>query len=178
MKQLLLLFAVLTLTGCEAPDPLEVAIHTFFSYVHKELGINREIPKFGDEECLPEHLRGKAHDDWPPPINAIPRSWTVVCGSDWPEAPELLAGDSGWTLEDKHRFGHFTDEFLEEYGSRLDIPKPKHWVVTAVYYDWIPLPMFAITFPNGWHFRDGALRYDYVDKYWEIWTLAFHKIDF
>jgi len=86
------------------------------------------------------------HNDWPPPISAIPRSWTVFCDDTWPEAPELLAGDSGWTLEDKHRFGHFTDEFLEEYGNRLPIPKPGHWVITAVFYtEDIPLPYFAIT---------------------------------
>jgi len=156
----------------------KLIVQIVFTYLHNLLDIKRPIPKIGDESCLPIANRGRLHDDWPWPISLIPRSWTVVCGPDWPEAPELLAGNSGWTLEDKHRFGHFTDEFLEFYGSRLPIPKPRHWVITAVMYDWIPLPYFAITFPNGWHFRIGALRWDEVDSYYEIWTIALHKINF
>jgi len=157
---------------------LKLIIRVLFAYLHKALEINRPLPTIGDEECLPESLRGRLHDDWPWPISLIPRSWTVVCGPDWPEAPELLAGNSGWTLEDKDRFGHLTNEFLEFYGDRFPIPKPKHWFISAVMYDWIPLPYFAITFPGGWHFRIGALRWDDVDKYYEIWTIALHKIDF
>jgi len=147
-----------------------------FVYLHKILEVKHPIPNLGDEKCLPEHLRDRLHDDWPWPISMIPRSWTIVCGSDWPEAPELLAGDSGWTSEDRGRFGHFADEFFEKYKERFPIPKPKHWVITAVMYDWIPLPYFAITLPNGWHFRIGVLRWDDVDNYYEIGTIASHKV--
>lgn len=179
MRVILALLVLLTLTGCEAPSPFEISTRALFTYIHSELGIEREIPILGNEECLPESLRGRKHDDWPSPISAIPRSYTVVCDDSWPEVPELLAGDSGWTLEDKHRFGHFTDEFLEKYGSRLPIPKPGHWVITAVFYtEDIPLPYFAITLKNNFHFRIGAVRWDEVDHYWELWTIAWHVIDF
>jgi len=158
---------------------LKLIIRVLFAYLHKTLEINRPLPTIGDEDCLPEEVRGKLHDDWPWPISLVPRSWTVVCGKDWPKAPDLLAGDSGWTLEDKDRFGHFTDEFLIAHGARLPIPKPGHWVITAVMYDYIPLPYFAITFKNNWHFRIGALRWDETrEVFYEIWTIALHKIDF
>ena len=157
---------------------LKLIIRVLFTYLHKALDINRPIPNIGDEECLPKHLRDHLHDDWPWPINLIPRSWTVVCGPDWPEAPELLAGNSGWTSEDRDRFGHLPDEFFEKYKDRFEIPKPGFWVITAVMYDYIPLPYFAITFKNNLHFRVGALRWDLVDSYFEVGTLALHTIDF
>ena len=156
---------------------LKVIIRVVIAYLHKTLDIDRPVPTIGDEECLPIHLRDKKHDDFPWPLSLIPRSWTIVCGADWPEAPELLAGNSGWTLEDRGAIGHHTEEFIEKYGAVFPIPKPKHWVITAVMYDWIPLPYFAITFPNRWHFRIGLLRWDDVDSYFEVGTLAFHKID-
>ena len=103
---------------------LKLIIRALFAYLHKALEIKRPLPTIGDESCLPEHLRNRLHDDWPWPISLIPRSWTVVCGPGCPEAPELLAGNSGWTSEDRGRFGHLTDEFFGKYKDRFEIPKP------------------------------------------------------
>lgn len=51
----------------------------------------------------------------------------------------------------------------------LDIPKPGEWVLAWPLY-------LAITLKNGWHFRIGAARYDYVDHYYQVGTLSVKKL--
>ena len=182
MRVLLSLLALLLLTGCEPPDPKDISAGMLVRHLHETFGIDHPIPTFFDRECLPEADRHRPHDDWFWPISMIPRYWTAVCGDEWPQFPELLAGNSGWTLADKPILTHHTDEFIEAYGDRLPIPKPGHWVFSAVMYDYVPLFYFGITFKNDGksteyeHFRIGVMRWDDVDNFWELFELAQHAI--
>ncbi len=130
-------------------------------------------------KCLPKSMRGRKHDDWGfPPLTWIPRGWTVVCGSSWPEPPKKWLGDSGWNRGHANELQHHLPHDIARYGNVLPIPRPHHWVLSSVAW-WGILPIFpylAITFTK-WHFRIGLMRWDDVDHYYQIWTIAFHTLD-
>jgi len=130
-------------------------------------------------DCLPPSLKNRRHDDWGiPPLTWVPRGWTIVCGKNWPEPPLKLLGDSGWRREHKDELQHFTADFIARYGDRFPIPRPHHWVLTSVKYrGFLPIfPYFAITFTKH-HFRIGLMRWDDVDHYYQMWTIARHTLD-
>ncbi len=134
------------------------------------------------DDCLPEGLKGKRHDDWRWYLRWVKRSWTAKCGKNWPFPPKLLLGNSGWNADDGHRFGHFNTprhrehynvagahEFLQKYGNILPIPKPGNWMISAVMYrGWLPLPMIAIRFKNEDLYSLGIARLDEVDFYYDL----------
>ena len=130
-------------------------------------------------KCLPLSMRGRKHDDWGfPPLTWVPRGWTVVCGKNWPEPPLLLLGDSGWKKEYYAELQHHSPVFIDLHGSKFPIPRPHHWLITSVKYrGFLPIfPYLAITFTR-WHFRIGLMRWDDVDHYYQMWTIAFHTLD-
>lgn len=134
------------------------------------------------DDCLPEGLKGKRHDDWRWYVSWVKRSWTARCGKNWPVPPKLLLGNAGWTEADAYRFGHFNTprhkehynvlgagDFLKKYGSVMPIPKAGYWMVTAVMYrGWLPLPMFAFKWKNEHYISLGLARWDEVDFYYDL----------
>ncbi|MFQ5538800.1 MAG: hypothetical protein ACE5FB_00235 [Candidatus Binatia bacterium] len=129
------------------------------------------------DDCLPEGLKGKRHDDWRWYVSWVKRSWTARCGKNWPVPPKLLLGNSGWNEADAYRFGHFNDprhknhynvsgaeEFLKKYGSVMPIPKAANWMDRG----WLPLPMFAWKFANEHYISLGLARWDEVDFYYDL----------
>ena len=133
------------------------------------------------DDCLPEQLKGKRHDDWRFYVRWVPRAWTARCGQAWPQPPKLLLGGSGWTEEDAHLFGHFNTEdhtaedFLRANGDLLPIPKAGHFVLSAVLWlKFIPLPMMAWTFKNGDYISLGIARWDEVDQYYDLIRVRAH----
>ncbi len=91
------------------------------------------------------------HDDWIWPFRYIPRSWTAF-RSDI--SPVKIAGTAA---------GH------------LDIPERGRWVLAGVEKLKIPV-YFAITTSTGLHFRIGLFRYDYVDRYYELFPLSLKRL--
>jgi hypothetical protein len=89
------------------------------------------------------------HTDWPWPLSYIPRSWTAV---ESQRKPVQVLGTVG-------------------KGENLDVPKPGRFTLA-----WPPY--FAVTGPRGIHFRIGVARYDYVDEYYQIPTVALKRIKF
>ncbi len=87
------------------------------------------------------------HTDWPWPLSLIPRRWTAR------ESGRLPVKLLGTVPRDAH----------------LDIPRPGQWVLAWPLY-------FAITTENGVHFRIGIARYDYVDHYYQLGTLAWKRL--
>jgi len=134
------------------------------------------------DDCLPEGLKGKRHDDWRWYLRWVKRAWTARCGKNWPFPPKLLLGNSGWTEADAYRFGHFNkprhkdhynvsgaEEFLKLYGHILPIPKAGYTMLSAVMYrGWLPVPMFAKRFKNENLFSLGIARLDEVDFYYDL----------
>lgn len=138
-------------------------------------------------KCLPKQLKGKRHDDWKigswkiEPIWRIPRAWTAKCGWAWPQPPKLLLGNSGWTAEDAHLFGHYNTEdhtaedFLRDNGDVLPIPKAGNFLVSAVMWlKFIPLPMITWAFKNGDYISLGVVRWDDVDGYYDLLRIRAH----
>lgn len=87
------------------------------------------------------------HSDWPWPFKYLPRSWFAF---ESEVEPEKMWGTAP---------------------SHLDVPAPGTWAVTG--YKGIPV-MWAYTSLDGKKYRLGALRYDYEDGYWEIFTARAH----
>ncbi len=126
-------------------------------------------------KCLPDNLKGKRHDDLIWILRWIPRSWSARCGKRWPQPPKLLLGNSGWTAEDAHIFGHHNTEdhtaadFLRANGDILPVPKAGHGFVSAVMWSgWLPLVFWARSFKGGGMISWGLVRWDDVDKYYDI----------
>ncbi len=90
--------------------------------------------------CLPEHLRDRKHDDWPPPLNQIPRWANAFCGSEpvWGEG-----------------------------SARNEIPAPGQETYYLVDMDGHRRPYYARTTENCWHFRVGFRR-DGPDGYYNF----------
>lgn len=121
------------------------------------------------DDCLPEGLKGKRHDDWRWYVAWVPRAWTARCGKNWPQPPKRLWGGSGWEESDHHMFGHHELEYFKKIRKVLPWPKAGYALLSAVLYrGWIPLPMFAITYRNEDHFSIGLVRWDDVDNYYDL----------
>jgi len=129
----------------------------------------------GGNKCLPEHLH-KNHDDWRWYVAWVPRAWTARCGWAWPQPPKKLLGNSGWTMEDRHMFGHHSDDFYEKNRHILPIVKAGNFMVTAVLFmKFIPLPMMIWAFKKGGYISLGVVRWDDVDSYYDLFRLRASK---
>ena len=93
------------------------------------------------------------HDDWIWPLCLIPRRWTAF-GSDIP--PIKIIG-------------------TERAEDHVDIPERGKWVIAGVCNLKIPV-YFAATSVSGLHFRIGLFRYDYVDHYYEFFSLTLKRL--
>lgn len=94
------------------PSPFAERLNEITAALH---GVNEILAMMGEEDtrgrhCLPEHLRDRLHDDWPPGLNKIPRALTAFCGQGpaWPEEisvkrrkPIPPPGTETWHLWDK-----------------------------------------------------------------------------
>jgi hypothetical protein len=100
---------------------------------------------------VPPILR-KKHNDYFWILRNIPRSATSLVSS---VRPTPIAWSGGMAAQ-----------------AADDIPPPGNWVVLKTPLGWY----FAITFPNGWHFRIGP-RFDYVDGYYQIFSVALKKLN-
>lgn len=92
----------------------------------------------------------KNHDDWIWPFSYIPRKWTAIVSD---EKPTAVATSKGLDKVD-------------------DIPNPGEWALTKSKFGL----NFAATSENGWHFRIGTFRYDYVDGYYTFPTFTIKKL--
>ncbi len=96
----------------------------------------------------------RLHNDWPWPLSLIPRDWNSVPSQVKPEA---IASSKGLDKVD-------------------DIPNPGNWALTHVPgRPWYGIN-FALTTQNGWHFRIGTFRYDFVDSYYTFPTVTLKKL--
>lgn len=108
--------------------------------------------------ALPQHLRGKLHNDWPWPFCYIPRAWTSY---KLMQPPKVILGYQviDWTMYPPN-------------GKKGPNPCQRHkW---SWYLSW-PL-YFTITFPNKWYMRAGC-RWDDNDFYFTIPSFDFKKVD-
>ncbi len=129
------------------------------------------------DECLPESLKGKRHDDWRWYVRWVPRAWTARCGPRWPQPPKRIWGSAGWTEEDHHMFGHHEKDYYMKIKEVLPIPKAGHALLSVVLWSkFLPLPMFAITYRNGDYFSIGVVRWDDVDKYYDLHRWRGHGV--
>ena len=86
--------------------------------------------------CLPEHLRDLKHDDWPPPLNRIPRSMTAYCGVE-----------PAWGEGSAHK----------------PIPPPGQETFYLIDQNGLRRPYYALTTEGCLHFRVG-FRWDDGEK--------------
>jgi len=107
--------------------------------------------------ALPDHLKGKLHNDWIFPLCYIPRSWTSY---KLFQPPVIL-------------FGFRVKDWKEHNGQMFPNPCQRHaWA----FYLSIPF-YFTITFGNtGYYMRIGC-RHDDIDFYYTIPSFALKKID-
>lgn len=137
-------------------------------------------------KCLPPSLKGKKHDDWFWPLSYVPRGWTAKCGWAWPQPPVRIWGSSGWKESDwpdieiggeTYYFGHHTPEYFKSIRKISPIARPGHLFVSAVLFlKFIPLPMLAWTFKNGSYVSLGIVRWDDVDKYYDLLRVRAHGL--
>ena len=90
--------------------------------------------------CLPEHLRDLKHNDWPPPLNRIPRWMSAYCGVE-----------PAWGEGSAHK----------------PIPPPGQETFYLVDQDGLQRPYYAFTTEGCLHFRVG-FRWDDVDEYFNL----------
>lgn len=90
--------------------------------------------------CLPEHLRDRKHEDWPPPLNQIPRWANAFCGSE-----------PVWGPGSAHQ----------------PIPPPGQETYHLVDPAGHLRPYYARTTENCWHYRLG-FRWDKFDFYYNF----------
>lgn len=97
-------------------------------------------------KCLPEHLKGKLHDDWPWPFKYIPRAWSAFCG----QGPVWKQGKN------------YEPKPIPQPGYRS-----AHWKDLNGSFR----PYWSVTFKNGWHIRQG-FRWDDVDLYYNFVVIS------
>ncbi len=74
-------------------------------------------------------------------------------------------------------FGHHPLEYFKRIRKILPIAKPGHLFVSAVLFlKFIPLPMMSWTFWNGDYVSLGIVRWDDVDKYYDLWRVRAHGL--
>jgi len=105
------------------------------------------------DSALPNHLKGKLHDDWFFPFCYIPRAWTSY---KLFQPPKVLIGSGTYIYTN----------------GGVDPCQRKAWA----WYLSIPL-YFTITFgKTGWYMRIGC-RWDSQDRYYTIPSFALKKIE-
>jgi hypothetical protein len=117
--------------------------------------------KYG-EDCLPEHISQKKHDDFPWPLSLLDRKVNVICGI---LPPKKIMGNP---------------DPREWKGAPKPVPLQGNWqlsILTIPTCWWsVRLPYLAFTTWNGWHFRFSPFRWDDVDDYHTLPGIAFKKI--
>lgn len=116
------------------------------------------------DSALPEHLRGKRHNDFPWPLKWVPRGWTAF---KWGK-PRLVSGYvNPWHHAEQ-------DDLVQAFGDGphpKPITSPGTWQLSRFpggpWWAWY----FAFTTRGGTHFRIGA-RWDDVDGYVEWPSVA------
>ena len=101
--------------------------------------------------CLPEHLRDRKHEDWPPPLNQVPRWANAFCGDE----PVWGEGSAHQPIPPP---GQETYQLVDTAGRRR--------------------PYYAFTSESCWHFRVG-FRWDDVDGYYNLvlpWMATFKRV--
>lgn len=138
-----LLVLILFLSGCAARSS------TVSTPERPELRFIRELLELSQtfgagnswgRHCLPEHLRDLKHDDWPPPLNRIPRWMSAYCGIE-----------PAWG----------------EGSARKPIPPPGQETFHLVDQNGLRRPYYAFTTRGCLHFRVG-FRWDDVDNYFNL----------
>ena len=80
-------------------------------------------------------------------------------------------------MSDLHMFGHHSTEYFRKVRKILPIAKPGHLFVSAVLFlKFIPLPMMAWTFRKGDYVSLGIVRWDDVDKYYDLVRFRAHGL--
>lgn len=92
------------------------------------------------------------HNDLPWPLSLLPRNFNAIPSND---PPHVVAHSAG-ALKDGHN---------------ADVPAPGNFTFSVSKYGF----NFAWTTKGGTIFRIGTFRYDYVDHYYTLPTIALHK---
>jgi len=114
--------------------------------------------------ALPDHLKGKLHNDWFFPFSYIPRAWTSY---KLFQPPKLIFGYKvfDWTSR-KYKLNS------NETTRGADPCQKSKWAFAFT----IPFH-FTISFgKSGWYMRIGC-RWDTVDEYYTIPAFVIKKID-
>jgi hypothetical protein len=114
------------------------------------------------EECLPEGLKERTHDDFPGPLKALKRKHNVFCGVQPPKKVWGNTDHREWQSRPKP-VPLFGDSTL----AQAQLPT-KAWNIMLL--------TFAYTSKNGWHFRLGQFRWDDVDDYYTFPTFTVKRI--
>jgi hypothetical protein len=96
------------------------------------------------------------HSDWIWPLRAVPRRWTVLCGTP----PYKTLGTTPLRTAQFHGL---------QFRYPQPIPPPGHWHFTT----W-PI-YFGLSTRSGWHFRI-AVRYDDIDGYYTWPSLTIKRL--
>jgi hypothetical protein len=95
------------------------------------------------------------HTDWYWPLSLIPRKWTAI-------------------PSEREPFGVIIDDvgmlWVRPKTWNLDVPVRNSAMLVFSRYGF----MFSVN-AKGWLFRIGTFRYDYVDSYVELFTLALKR---
>ena len=109
----------------------------------------------------------KPHNDWPWPLKWVPRRWTSFYLGR--KAPVKVLG-SQREMVVAPGFDRAGPKPIPEIGAWQLTRFPGLWAP----FRWIPL-YFAVTFKSGRHFRLGLFRWDDVDGYFTVFTIATRK---
>lgn len=116
------------------------------------------------EHCLPENLKGKTHNDYPPGLRWIKRGWTSAC---FAEPPVMIAGTQKSVSMAKD--GTVGPSSLPERGAlQFSVIKMKKTGPLS----WWPMGYFAITFKGGLHVRISSARWDENDHYYSLFSVS------
>ena len=153
-----LLFAVL-LSGCalrKVFPRFKQKVDKVALYVDRAQELAGMVGGKWGRECLPDHLKDKRHDDWPPPLNRVHRSTSAFCGGGEPDWPAEIPAEARTAIPPAGmETGHHRD-------------RAGNW-----------RPYYALTTDRCWHLRVG-FRWDEVDHYFNLvlpWMATFKRVD-